>query len=353
MSRNIPRINLPTDFSSFDGIIDVRSPGEFEEDHLAGAVNLPVLNDKERAEVGTLYKQVSPFEARKIGAALVSRNIADHLDSYFRDKERERRMLIYCWRGGQRSGSLATVLNDIGWDVSLISGGYKAYRSMVVDAIEKIAPQLSLVVLNGYTGAGKTLILSQLDKVGAQVLDLEGYANHKGSVFGGHSETPQPAQKQFESLIYEKLNSFDLEKPVFIEAESAKIGRLNLPNPLWQKLKSSPVIEIDSPVEARAVYLASDYEDWIGNLDRVHSTIDRLSGFHSAEKLNRWKELTIADEWIPFVEELLTEHYDTRYTVDGSGNSAVPSARVPLLAHDPDTVASAAEDLLQKAPALV
>lgn len=353
MSRHVENISLPADLSAFDEIIDARSPGEFAEDRISGAVNLPVLNDAERSEVGTIHKQVSAFDARKIGAALVSRNIAHHLETHLANKPKDYRALVYCWRGGQRSGSLATVLNDVGWDVSLISGGYKAYRSLVVEVIETRAPALKLVVLNGYTGAGKTLLLAELDRIGEQVIDLEGMANHKGSVFGGDPHAPQPAQKQFESLLYEKLKQIDLDRPVYIEAESAKIGRLNLPNPIWKKLKSSPVIEVDSPVEARARYLAGDYGEWVGNLDRVHETIDRLSGFHCKATLARWKTMTEAGEWHPFVTELLTEHYDNRYTVDGSGNYPVPSATVPLSSHDPDSIAAAAKEISKLGPPLL
>ncbi|MEM1441098.1 MAG: tRNA 2-selenouridine(34) synthase MnmH [Verrucomicrobiota bacterium] len=353
MSRHLPRIQLPFDRDGFDEIVDVRSPGEFAEDHVEGAVNLPVLSDKERAEVGTIYKQTSPFEARRLGAALVSRNIASHLETHFQGKPRDHRLLLYCWRGGQRSASFATVLDEVGWDVSLIDGGYKSYRSHVVDTIAKVAPQLRLIVLNGYTGAGKTLLLAKLKEEGAQVIDLEGFANHKGSVFGGDPKTPQPAQKHFESMIYRDLVGIDLAKPLFIEAESAKIGRLNLPNPLWQKMKASPVVEIDSPVESRARYLADDYEEWVGNLERVHATIDRLTEFHSKKRLARWKDMTADGEWIPFVEDLLIHHYDTRYTVDGSGNYPVPTASVALPHHGPEAVAAAAEELQALAPGVL
>ncbi|MDF1824019.1 MAG: tRNA 2-selenouridine(34) synthase MnmH [Verrucomicrobiales bacterium] len=353
MSRHIEIISLPADLSGFQEIVDVRSPGEFEEDHLDGAINLPVLSDEERVKVGTIYKQVSAFDARKLGAAIVSRNIANHLDSHFASKPKDYRVLVYCWRGGQRSGSMATVLSDVGWDVSLICGGYKAYRSTVVESIKVKSPQLKLIVLNGYTGAGKTLLLAELNRMGEQVLDLEGIARHKGSVFGGDPDDPQPAQKQFESLIFKKFESIDMNRPLYIEAESAKIGKLNLPNPLWQKLKGSPVIEIDSPVEARARYLSGDYEEWVGNLDRVHDTIDRLAGFHANKTLARWKTMTEAGEWHPFVVELLTEHYDHRYTVDGSGNYQVPSATVQLLSHDSIAIKEAAEQIRRLAPSLL
>ena len=253
MGRNIVKMQFPLPESEpHDEIFDVRAPSEFAGDHITGAINLPVLNDEERARVGTIYKQVSAFEARKIGAALVSENIARHLAEHFSDKPREYRPLVYCWRGGQRSGSLATVLADIGWQVGLVDGGYKAFRHHVVETISAKADALRFVVLNGFTGAGKTLVLKAMSERGEQVLDLEGLANHKGSVFGGDPDNPQPAQKRFETLLFDKLKTFSEDRPVFLEAESAKIGRLNLPNPLWQRMKAAPVIEIVSPLAARA-----------------------------------------------------------------------------------------------------
>lgn len=352
MSRTIDSVSFPLDLGDFVEIVDVRSPGEFAEDHISGAINLPVLSDEERTEVGTIYKQVSAFEARKIGAALVSANIGRHLENHFRDKPKDYRPLVYCWRGGQRSGSLATVLSDVGWNPSLLNGGYKTYRAEVVATIERCASESSLVVLNGYTGAGKTLVLKALRELGAQVLDLEGMANHKGSVFGGDPDTPQPAQKRFESLIYDELRFFDPEKITFVEAESAKIGRLNLPNPLWQKMKAAPVIEIASPLEERARYLCDDYEDWLGDVDRIEQTLDRLVGFHSHEKIEQWKERTRKGEWLNFTEELLRDHYDQRYTVEGTGNYSAPVDRVDLPHHDENTVRGVARVTWDKALSL-
>lgn len=348
MKRKIDQVDPNRAASGeFDEIVDVRSPSEFEEDHLAGAINLPVLDDEERARVGTIYKRESAFEARKIGAALVSRNIAHHLEVHFAEKPRDYRPVLYCWRGGQRSGSLATVLADVGWHVGLLEGGYRSYRRAVVEFFESASDRLRLVVLNGYTGAGKTLVLASLEEAGEQVLDLEGFARHKGSVFGGDLEAPQPAQKRFESLLHDRLSRFDLDRPVFIEAESAKIGRLNLPNPLWQRMKESPVIEVDSPLEARAAYLTEDYREWLGDVDRIAGTLDRLKGFHPAETITRWKELARDGEWYRFTEELLRDHYDRRYTVKGDGNYPVPSHTVSLPHHDHESVVRCAGEVAE------
>jgi tRNA 2-selenouridine synthase len=357
MSRFPEKITFPTDrgatiIGKYDEVIDVRSPSEFQEDHISGAINLPVLNDEERERVGRTYKQVSAFDARKEGAALVTKNISSHLQSHFADKSKDYEPLVYCWRGGQRSGSFATVLSDIGWSVRLIEGGYKTYRSHVLDTFETTSEQLRLVVLNGYTGAGKTLILKALEKMGAQILELEGMANHKGSVFGGDPDHPQPAQKRFESLIYDAMSGFDLEKLVFVEAESAKIGRLNLPNPLWQRMKRAPVIEVFSPLSARATYLTADYEEWIGDPGRIEATLDRLTGFHSKERITHWKTLAQNAGWHELVSGLLELHYDRRYTVGGSGHFEAPSERVELNDHSPEEVEKAAVDLIRKGEAV-
>jgi len=348
MSREPQRIVLPTDLTAFDEIIDVRAPAEYAEDHVGGAVNLPVLNDDERVSVGTVYKQVSSFAARKQGAALVSRNIAEHLESHFSEKGKNYRPLFYCWRGGQRSGSMATILSSIGWDVSVVEGGYKAYRCEVLRVFEDTCPGLQLTVLNGYTGAGKTYLLQAMAEAGHQILDLEGMAQHKGSVFGGDPENPQPQQKRFESLVYEKLVSFDLEKPVYVEAESAKIGKLNLPNPLWQKMKEAPIIEIFSPLEERARHIINDYEDWIGDETRIEMTLDRLTGFHSSETIGKWKELAREKEWQALVEGLLEEHYDKRYTVGGTGHFNVPERRVDLPNHAKETLEQAVGEVVAR-----
>lgn len=346
MSREPARIPFSKELlSGFDEVVDVRSPAEFAEDHVSGAVNLPVLDDDERARVGTIYKQVSPFEARKLGAALVSRNIARHLEGHFAGKGRDYRPLVYCWRGGQRSRSLAVVLAEIGWGADVVEGGYKAYRRRVVEAIASSSGRLGFVILNGYTGAGKTRLLRSLEEIGEQVLDLEGLARHKGSVFGGIPEQPQPSQKRFESLLYDRLSRFDPKRRVFVEAESAKIGRLNLPLPLWRRLVRGPVVEIVSPLEARAAHLVEDYRDWLGDTERISATLDRLNGFQSNGTLATWKAMAEAGAWDELVRGLLAGHYDRRYPVGGDGPYAAPSLVLELGAHDPASVHRCAVEL--------
>ena len=183
-----------------DTIIDVRAPMEFAEDHLPGAINLPVLSDAQRAEVGTIYKQVSPFDARKIGGALVARNTARHLQTALADKNGGWQPLVYCWRGGQRSGAFSTILDQVGWRVQLLRGGYRSYRRLVVAALYDTPMPYRLMLIEGGTGTAKTRLLHHLAKTGAQVLDLEGLAQHRGSLFGA-VDGGQPHQKMFETRL--------------------------------------------------------------------------------------------------------------------------------------------------------
>ena len=181
--------------AEFDEIIDVRTPLEFAEDHIPGAINCPVLSNEERVEVGTLYKQVSPFEAKKLGAAYISANIARHLQERFRDRPKAWKPLILCWRGGMRSGAMVTIFRSIGWNAQQLSGGYKAFRHLVVDELAERPPRFSWRVIAGATGSAKSRVLYHLAAAGAQVLDLEGLACHKGSVLGVLPGEPQPTQK--------------------------------------------------------------------------------------------------------------------------------------------------------------
>ena len=230
--------------------------------------------------------------------------------------------------------------------MSQLEGGYRAYRREVVKKIEAFTGGVTLAVLNGYTGAGKTLILQEIRRQGGQVLDLEGLAKHKGSVFGGDLSAPQPAQKRFESLIFDEIRLMDRSHPVFIEAESAKIGRLNLPNALWQKMKRSTVFEINSPLGARADYLTNDYVEWLGDAERIVMTLDRLKGFHPAKTIESWKKMVEREAWRDLVADLLAKHYDKRYNVKGDGNYAVPSHSFELARHDDESIATCASSVI-------
>lgn len=295
----------------FDTIIDVRSPSEFAEDHIPGAINLPVLDDDERARVGTIYKQVAPFDARKIGAALVAQNAAKHLQGPLADKEGGWRPLVYCWRGGQRSGSFATILKQVGWRVELVEGGYKAFRSLVVEAGQAAMP-CPVVVLDGNTGTAKTDILKAARAQGAQVIDLEGLANHRGSLFGA-MEGGQSSQKDFETRLIMEIVALDPARPVLLEAESSKIGDLQLPSGIWAAIKDAPRVRIRAPLAERAEYLARAYADITADPDRLLGVLDQLRPFQPAERVAAWQAQAQAGEYAALAGELMRDHYDPRY----------------------------------------
>lgn len=335
MQRSPTYTQLPST-ETYSEVVDVRSPSEFAEDHIPSAINLPVLDDAERAKVGTLYKQVCPFTARKVGAALVAQNIAQHLNTHFAAKDKNYHPLVYCWRGGQRSNSLATVLIEIGWQVAVLQGGYKTYRTYVRDQLEQLPAKFTYRVLCGMTGSGKTYILRQLREQGIQVLDLEGLANHRGSLLGEEWESeksdefknsvpstqmpitpnspqPQPSQKHFESLLLEQLQSFDASKPVWVESESNKIGRVYLPQLLWQLMKQASCTEIQLPLEIRIQWLLQEYPHLIIHPIVLKEKLQKLKSRHGSEKINKWFQLIDAGEWKSLVSDLLVSHYDPSY----------------------------------------
>lgn len=336
------------DLSAFDTLIDVRSPAEYAEDHIPGAINCPVLDDEQRARIGTIYTQRSPFEARKLGAALVSENIAAHLIKHFQDKPRTWRPLIYCWRGGQRSGALTLVMRQIGWNACQLIGGYKPYRTSVLKTIAEFPAQLSWQVVCGPTGSGKTALLSALAERGAQILDLEALASHRGSVLGAIPGHPQPSQKGFETAVTEKLRTFDTQKPVFVEAESRKIGRIQVPESLLQVIRSSPCIVIATSIPARIALLLRDYAHLAEDKKTLLSCLESLSALHSKETMKRWLAMAESHELEALLGELLIEHYDPHYAKSQQSNFVrLASARKLEL---PDlnelTLAAAAETLI-------
>lgn len=303
----------PDRLAGFDDIIDVRSPAEFAADHMPGAINLPVLDDTERAEVGTLYIQDSPFIARRRGAALIARNIGRHLERTLSTRLKTYRPLIYCWRGGQRSRAFATVLDQIGWRVTLVDGGYKTWRRQVVDALYQEGRPLPFILLDGQTGSAKTALLHRLAAAGIQILDLEGRANHKGSVFGGDPAAPQPGQKAFESRLYTDLWHLDTAKPIVVEAESALIGKRRIPPRLWAAMGTAPRIELTVPRPMRASYLVTAYGDLLDDRTAFAAAIGRLKPFHGKARIAAWREDLNANRLVALAESLTELHYDPLY----------------------------------------
>ena len=297
----------------FDAVIDARSEAEYAEDHLPGAVNWPSLDNAERHEVGTLYKQASPFEARKRGAALVAANIARHIEREVLDKGKDWQPLVYCWRGGKRSGSLALVLGQIGFRVSVIEGGYKAFRAAVLAAVPGLAQRLDWRVVCGPTGAGKTRLLLALARAGAQVLDLEGLASHRSSVLGLIPGQPQPAQKAFDTLVWDRLRRFDPARPVFVESESRKVGNVAVPQALIERMRASPCLRLELSDDERVQLLLEDYDFFVRDPALFCQRLDALAELRGKSVVQGWQQDVAAGRIEDVVRELLVQHYDPGY----------------------------------------
>lgn len=309
----IPDAVTVAHLAQFDEVIDVRSESEFGEDHIPGAVNCPVLHDEERVRVGTVYKQVSAFDAKKIGAALVSRNIAQYLETRFADRPRNWRPLVYCWRGGNRSGALTHVLRQIGFGAAQLDGGYRAYRRAVIAELEVLPAHFQWRVICGLTGSGKSRLLHALARADAQVLDLEGLAAHRGSVLGHWPDAPQPTQKWFESRVWSALRAFDRDRPVFVEAESKKIGDLRVPAALIANMWAADCIRLEAALQTRVALLMQEYRHFVHAPLLLAEQLDCLAGLYGRERIAHWNQLAARNEWERLVAELLEQHYDPAY----------------------------------------
>jgi tRNA 2-selenouridine synthase len=298
---------------AFDEVIDVRSPGEFSLDHVPDAVNCPVLDDAERARVGTIYAQVSPFDARKTGAALVSRNIARHIDERFHGRGRTWRPLVYCWRGGQRSASMAHVLREVGWDAATLEGGYRAYRREVLSQLDRLPQRYRFRVLCGATGSGKSRLLEALAARGAQVLDLERLACHRGSLLGDLPGEPQPTQKMFDSLLWKALGGFDPGKPVYVEAESKKIGQIQVPAALLARMREGECLRLEMPVAERVRFLIAEYKHFLTQPAGLKEKLRCLRAHYGSDVVGRWLDQADSCAWPDLVADLLHTHYDPSY----------------------------------------
>ncbi len=334
----------------FDEIIDTRSPSEFALDHVPGAVNCPVLDDEERARVGTIYKQVSPFDAKKLGAALVARNIARHIETRFAAHGRDWRPLVYCWRGGKRSAAMAHVLREVGWRAAQLEGGYKAYRHHVVASLESLPREFDYRVVCGATGSGKSRLLEALAARGAQVLDLERIARHRGSVLGDLPGEPQPPQKLYDSMLWDALRRFDRARPVFVEAESRKIGQLQVPSALIERMRAGRCIRIEAPVSERVRFLIAEYRHFLDDPVSLRARLACLTELHGRVVIDRWLALVDARDWEGLVGDLLVNHYDPAYRRSTLRNypdlDAALALRLDRLS--PDGIDAAAAGLLEQ-----
>ena len=308
----------------------MRSPSEFAHDHVPGAINLPVLSDAERAEVGTLYARDS-FAARRLGAAAVSSNIAIHLRTWCAAQPRHWRPLLYCWRGGQRSRSFALVLREIGWKATVLEGGWQAFRRHVVAEMESLCAARRFHVLTGLTGVGKTRLLQWLAERGENVIDLEHLARHRGSLLGEEPGTPQPSQKLFESRLWDALAQTDPLRPVWIEAESRKVGRLSIPAPLWRGMLAAEVTEVTAPLEARVEALIGDYAHFQSDPSKLLALLPTLVGRHSRATVEAWSAQVRSGDWRGLVRDLLVAHYDPGYRASVAFSAPVQRVHLPSL----------------------
>jgi tRNA 2-selenouridine synthase len=336
---------------SLDAIIDTRSESEYAEDHLPGALNWPSLSDEQRAVVGTRYKQISDFEARRLGAAMVARNIAAHLEREVQDKPREWRPLVYCWRGGKRSGTLAWFLDQIGFRVHLLEGGYKAFRRTVAAELARLPQCFEFTVVCGRTGSGKTRLLGALERAGAQVLDLEALAAHRGSVLGLMPGREQPSQKAFETLLWDRLRRFDAARPVFVESESRRIGRLRVPEALIERMRrDARCLHVEMPLEARLELLLEDYAFFADEPELFCRQLDALVELRGRETVARWQASARAGRWAEVYANLMREHYDPMYLKSMQRNFAGFETATPLRLADgaAPTLARVAHELLAR-----
>ena len=351
MSHRNP-VRVP-DRHAFDAIIDARSPAEFALDHIPGAINCPVLDDEERCTVGTLYKQQGAFEARRVGGAMVAANLAKHLRGTLADCPASWKPLVYCWRGGMRSGSMVTWLRMVGWDAQQLAGGYKSWRRHVIAQTEALGPQLPLRVLCGPTGSAKTRVLHALAERGAQVLDLEAHARHRGSVLGGWPGVPQPSQTAFETALVQALEPFDLQQPIYVEAESARIGRLSVPQPILKRLRASPCIEIQATPATRLAFLLRDYSNLGDDPALLMQQLRTLRELHGNAVIARWQAWAQAHDLAPLFSELMALHYDPLYARSQSTNLFDWAQRQTVCAEDlsPAGIAAVADQILKLAAA--
>ena len=332
----------------FDTIIDVRSPLEFIEDHIVGAINCPVLSDLERQKVGTIYKKESSFKAKIIGSSLTAKNIAFHIENNFMEKKGSWQPLIYCWRGGQRSKAFSIVLSEVGWRTNQLKGGYKEYRNQVINFLDNIGPKLKITLISGKTGSAKTKILKSIENEGGQILDLEGLANHKGSLLGKIPDLIQPSQKFFESLIFNKIQNLNLKDKIYIEAESSKIGNIHIPKSIWKKMIKSPRIEISANVELRAKFLVSDYDYMCNNPTLINPIIKGLKNRLSKKLFDEWTNLIDRKKWFDLTKSFLENHYDPSYSSNTIKNDRKVIKKITATSLNNSDIKDIAKKILNK-----
>jgi tRNA 2-selenouridine synthase len=314
LTHNKINVNDIAPYLASGDIIDVRSPGEYLEDFIPGAANHPVLDNDERAKVGTINKEQSPFEAKRIGAALVTKNISDMIATHFANKPKDWSPLVYCWRGGKRSGVTTHILREIGFNAVQLDGGYKAFRGRVNDELPMLSKRFNYITICGCTGTGKTVLLHALERTGAQTIDLEGIAKHRGSLLGALPDEPQPTQKRFDTLLWAKLASLDPAKPVYVESESKKIGLLQMPEAMREKMATGDCVWLDVALAARVAHIRNEYAHFVANPLTLVEKLQPLKELRGAKLLEQWQSHAQAHNIDTLFASLMIDHYDPLYT---------------------------------------
>jgi len=300
-------------FEDYDLIIDARSEREYAEDHIPGAINLPVVNNDEYAEVGTLHR-TDKMRAYLIGVSYSLKNISHYLDTVIASRPRQGKILVYCFRGGKRSRLWFDALDTIGFKVDRLPSGWKGYRRWVNEQLATLPCDFQYLVLSGPTGCGKTRLLYQLEAAGAQVLDLEEIASHRGSVIGAIPDVPQPTQKFFDSLLQQKLRTFSRNRPVWVEAESKKIGNVQLPPALLETMHAKgTLIRVNAPMAQRVVLWREDYRHFEQDPDAFVSRLAFLRSHVGGKEFELWQEMAKLRQIPELFERVMVAHYDPAY----------------------------------------
>jgi len=314
-------------------IIDVRTPAEFMKGHIPGAINIPIFSNEERAIVGTKYKQESRDTAMAEAMHFVSQNVDFYLDEIAKLKIPTKKILIHCWRGGMRSGSMARLFAADGYDVQILQGGYKSYRNLVLQSFEQ---PLRLLIIGGMTGSGKSDVLKEIENLGEQIVDLEGIAHHKGSAFGALGQLPQPTVEQFENDLHKAFSKLDLFKPIWLEDESQLVGKVRIPKPLFEQIRAAKVYKLELSKEYRIKRLVTEYTDFDKKLinTSIQNISRRLGGLAAQHAVN-----AIEKNDFSTAIDIVLSYYDKTYSYGLSKREGQTVIPVKLDEDDPKKTA--------------